>query len=49
MDRFGILPHIMALGIAYALAVPIRRNREKEERRAGLRTFPLVTRLRVGD
>ncbi len=32
----------MALLIAYALALPIGWNREKEERSAGLRTFPLV-------
>jgi putative Mg2+ transporter-C (MgtC) family protein len=42
MDRFQILPHIFALGIAYALAFPIGWNREREERSAGLRTFPIV-------
>lgn len=35
-------PHIVALAVAYALALPIGWNREKEERSAGLRTFPLV-------
>ena len=39
---FNILPHLSALVIAYALAFPIGWNREKEERSAGLRTFPLV-------
>ena len=39
---FNILPHLVALLIAYALAFPIGWNREKEERSAGLRTFPLV-------
>ena len=42
MDTFRILPHLLALAAAYALAVPIGWNREKAERSAGLRTFPLV-------
>jgi putative Mg2+ transporter-C (MgtC) family protein len=42
MDIFNPLPHVIALSVAYALAVPIGWNREKEERSAGLRTFPLV-------
>ncbi len=42
MDRFQIIPHVIALSTAYALAFPIGWNREKEERSAGLRTFPLV-------
>ena len=39
---FNLLPHLVALAIAYALAFPIGWNREVEERSAGLRTFPLV-------
>ena len=39
---FDVVPHVTALIIAYALAFPIGWNREKEERSAGLRTFPLV-------
>lgn len=39
---FSILPHVAALFVAYILALPIGWNREKEERSAGLRTFPLV-------
>lgn len=42
MDSFNILPHLVALTIAYILAFPIGWNREREERSAGLRTFPLV-------
>ena len=42
MDTFRILPHVAALGTAYVLAMPIGWNREKAERSAGLRTFPLV-------
>lgn len=42
MDTFRIIPHIAALAGAYALAFPIGWNREREERSAGLRTFPLV-------
>ena len=41
-NEFDILPHLAALAIAYALAFPIGWNREREERSAGLRTFPLV-------
>jgi putative Mg2+ transporter-C (MgtC) family protein len=41
-DDFDLLPHVVALSIAYALAFPIGWNREHEERSAGLRTFPLV-------
>ncbi len=41
-DQFDILPHLVALIVAYVLAFPIGWNREHEERSAGLRTFPLV-------
>lgn len=37
-----ILSHIRDLAIVYALAFVIGWNREREERSAGLRTFPLV-------
>ena len=36
------LPHLAALLTAYLLALPIGWNRERAERTAGLRTFPLV-------
>lgn len=39
---FDIVPHLIALAVAYVLALPIGWNREQEERSAGLRTFPLV-------
>ncbi len=39
---FDLGPHVVALLAAYALALPIGWNREREERSAGLRTFPLV-------
>jgi putative Mg2+ transporter-C (MgtC) family protein len=42
MDTFNLVPHVMDLAIAYGLAVPIGWDREREERTAGLRTFPLV-------
>ncbi|MES2472117.1 MAG: MgtC/SapB family protein [Pseudomonadota bacterium] len=42
MDGFQIIPHMIALVIAYALALPIGWDREKSTRSAGLRTFPLV-------
>ena len=41
-DRFYLWPHIASLMLAYVLALPIGWNREKEERSAGIRTFPLV-------
>lgn len=41
-DSFNLLPHAAALLLAYVLALPIGWNREKEERSAGIRTFPLV-------
>jgi putative Mg2+ transporter-C (MgtC) family protein len=37
-----ILDNLLHLAIAFALAVPIGWNREREEPGAGLRTFPLV-------
>jgi putative Mg2+ transporter-C (MgtC) family protein len=39
---FRVGPHLIALAVAYVLALPIGWNREKAERSAGLRTFPLV-------
>jgi putative Mg2+ transporter-C (MgtC) family protein len=41
-NHFNLVPHLLALAVAYVLAVPIGWNREREERSAGLRTFPLV-------
>ncbi|MGU3576434.1 MgtC/SapB family protein [Brucellaceae bacterium C25G] len=41
-DNFNVWPHILTLVSAYILALPIGWHREREERSAGLRTFPLV-------
>ena len=41
-DTFSVLPHLVPIVIAYCLALPIGWNRERAERSAGLRTFPLV-------
>ena len=41
-DSFRLWPHLIAMSIAYVLALPIGWNRERAERSAGLRTFPLV-------
>lgn len=41
-DNFNVWPHIISLAAAYILALPIGWHREREERSAGLRTFPLV-------
>ncbi|WP_353654245.1 MgtC/SapB family protein [Agrobacterium sp. Ap1] len=40
--ELDIFPHLITLLIAYVLALPIAWDREKNERSAGLRTFPLV-------
>ena len=42
------LSHVVALALAYALALPIGWNREREERSAGVRTFPLVAMAACG-
>jgi putative Mg2+ transporter-C (MgtC) family protein len=42
VETFQVLPHLIALAAAYMLAFPIGWDREREERSAGLRTFPLV-------
>lgn len=47
-DHFDLLPHFLALSAAFLLAVPIGWNREREERSAGLRTFPLVATASCG-
>ena len=40
--ELNIVPHLVALLVAYMLALPIAWDRERNERSAGLRTFPLV-------
>lgn len=42
------MAHLVALAVAYVLALPIGWNREREERSAGLRTFPLVAMAACG-
>ncbi|MGJ0505915.1 MAG: MgtC/SapB family protein [Methylocystis sp.] len=42
MDASHIVTSVATLAAAYALALPIGWNRERAERSAGLRTFPLV-------
>lgn len=41
-SQLNIIAHLAALLFAYLLALPIGWDREKNERSAGLRTFPLV-------
>lgn len=48
VGQLGLLPHLRDLAIAYALAFLIGWNREKEDRSAGLRTFPLVATAACG-
>ena len=42
MDLAGVGNHLKDLLIAYMLALPIGWEREKSERSAGVRTFPIV-------
>ncbi|MFN6934239.1 MAG: MgtC/SapB family protein [Tsuneonella sp.] len=42
LGELDFVPHLVALTIAFLLALPIGWNREREDRSAGLRTFPLV-------
>lgn len=42
LDVSRLLPHVVALAVAYVLAIPIGWDREQSENSAGLRTFPLV-------
>lgn len=37
-----VVDHLLHLGVAFALAVPLGWDREREQRGPGLRTFPLV-------
>lgn len=43
-----VLSHLINLVVAYVLALPIGWNREREERSAGIRTFPLVAMAACG-
>jgi len=42
LEPLRVLPHVAVLAFAYVLALPIGWDRERNERSAGLRTFPLV-------
>jgi putative Mg2+ transporter-C (MgtC) family protein len=42
------LSHLIHLAVAYVLALPIGWNRERQERSAGLRTFPIVSMAACG-
>ena len=48
MNIWEILSHVVNLAVAYVLALPIGWNREREERSAGIRTFPLVAMAACG-
>lgn len=48
MNLWEVLSHVINLVVAYALALPIGWNREREERSAGIRTFPLVAMAACG-
>lgn len=42
LDFSLILKHLITIGIAYIISLPIAWDREKEAKSAGLRTFPIV-------
>jgi putative Mg2+ transporter-C (MgtC) family protein len=46
--EFNVVPHAIALVIAYLLAFPIGWDRERSARSAGLRTFPLIAMASCG-
>lgn len=48
MSGWEMLSHLINLAIAYVLALPIGWNRERAERSAGIRTFPLVAMAACG-
>lgn len=48
MNVWEVLSHVVTLAVAYVLALPIGWNREREERSAGIRTFPLVAMAACG-
>ena len=48
MNAWEVLSHVINLAVAYVLAFPIGWNREREERSAGIRTFPLVAMAACG-
>ena len=43
-----VFSHLLDLAVAYVLAFPIGWDQEKEERSAGIRTFPLVAMASCG-
>lgn len=47
-NAWEALSHLVNLAIAYSLAWPIGWNRERSERSAGVRTFPLVAMAACG-
>jgi len=47
-QSFNVVPHLTALLVAYVFALPIGWDREKSERSAGLRTFPIVAMASCG-
>lgn len=48
MSAWEVLSHVVKLAVAYVLALPIGWNREREERSAGIHTFPLVAMAACG-
>lgn len=48
VNLWEILSHVLSLVVAFVLALPIGWNREREERSAGIRTFPLVAMAACG-
>ena len=48
ISLWEVLSHVINLVVAYGLALPIGWNREREERSAGVRTFPLVAMAACG-
>lgn len=48
MNAWEVLSHLINLAISFGLALPIGWDRERAERSAGIRTFPLVAMAACG-
>ncbi len=48
MNAWEVLSHFINLAISFGLALPIGWDRERAERSAGIRTFPLVAMAACG-
>lgn len=48
LNYWEIASHLIDLGVAYLIALPVGWDREQEDQSAGIRTFPLVAMASCG-